>query len=254
MIAKTEEQIENLREAGKRMATVVKAVLAKVGPGVSSWELEEEARKVTAELDARPSYLNYSEGKKMKEYPAALCVSINNEIAHSPPRPDKILNEGDVVSIDFGLEYKGAYMDTAHTVGVGAVDKAAQNLMDGTRVALELAIPMARVGGYTGDIGEVVEDTAHTYKLGVVEDLRGHGVGAAVHEAPTVPNYGSAGEGTRMVEGLVIAIEPIFAERSGRMIDAGDGYTYVTKDGSRAAHFEHTVLLTKNGPEILTIL
>src|ERR1043166_9525414 len=135
MIAKPEEY-DNLRIAGKKMAQLLAAVAAQVAPGVSSWTLEEEARRVTAELGARPSYLNYSEGKKMKSYPAALCVSINNEIAHSPPRQDKVLREGDVVSIDFGLEYNGAYMDAAVTLGVGAVDTAAQNLLKGTQEAL----------------------------------------------------------------------------------------------------------------------
>lgn len=254
MIVKTQEQIDTLREAGKKMATVVRAVMAKVGPGVSSWDLEEEARKVTAELGARCSYLGYSEGQKMKKYPAALCISINNEIAHSPPSKDKIIKAGDVVSVDFGLEWKGAYMDTAYTVGVGAVDASAQNLIRGTEEALPVAIEAAVVGGFTGDIGEVVEMTAKKYKLGVVEELRGHGVGAAVHEWPYVENYGTKGEGEKLVEGLVIAIEPIFAEKSGDMIDGGDGYTYITKDGSRAAHFEHTILITKNGPEILTKL
>lgn len=251
MIAKP-DQYEGLREAGKRMNAVVKAVVAKVAPGVSSWVLEEEARKVTGELGARCSYLGYSERGGVK-YPAALCVSINNEIAHSPPRQDKMLNQGDVVSIDFGLEYKGYYMDTAVTVVVGGEgDKTAQNLLAGTREALTAGIKAAVVGGHTGDIGAAIEAVAKRYKLGVVEELRGHGVGAEVHELPYIDNYGNAGEGEVLKEGLVIAIEPIFAERSGDMIDADDGHTYVTEDGSRAAHFEHTVLLTKEGPEILT--
>jgi methionyl aminopeptidase len=252
MIAKTREQIATLREAGKRMAMVAAAVMAHVKPGISSWELEEVARAVTKELGARPSYLNYSEGAKMKDYPAALCVSINNEIAHSPPRQDKMIETGDVVSVDFGLEYEGFYMDMADTVVAGKGDKGALNLLAGTREALDAGIAAALVGGYTGNIGAAVEAVANRYKLGVVEELRGHGVGAAVHEMPYIDNYGTAGDGEKLREGLVIAIEPIFAEQSGDMIDAGDGFTYITKDGSRAAHFEHTVLLTKDGPEILT--
>lgn len=257
MIAKP-DQYDGLREAGKRMNAVVKAVVAKVAPGVSSWILEEEARRVTTELGARCSYLGYSE-RGGDKYPAALCVSINNEIAHSPPRQDKMLNQGDVVSIDFGLEYQGYFMDTAVTVVVGgeglpaqAGDKAAQNLLNGTREALTAGIKAAVVGGHTGDIGAAIEAVAKRYKLGVVEELRGHGVGADVHELPYIDNYGTIGHGEVLKEGLVIAIEPIFAQRSGDMVDADDGHTYVTRDGSRAAHFEHTVLLTKNGPEILT--
>ena len=254
MIAKTQSEIDNLREAGKRMAQVVREVLAKVAPGVSSMELEEVAREATKHLDAVPSYLGYGGGKGERSYPAALCVSINDDIAHSPPSPDKILRAGDVVSIDFGLSYKGFFMDTAYTVGVGEVDAKAKNLMRGTEAALVVGIEAARAGGRTGDIGAAVEKVAAQYKLDVVRDLRGHGVGKAVHEAPNVPNFGTAGKGAEMPEGLVIAIEPIFAEGSGEMIDKGDGFTYTTKDGSRAAHFEHTVLITAEGPEILTSL
>ncbi len=254
MIAKTQNDIETLREAGKRMAQVVAEVLAKVGPDVPSMELEQAAREATKRLGAVPSYLGYGAGKGEKPYPAALCVSINDDIAHSPPSPDKILRTGDVVSIDFGLSYKGYFMDTAYTVGVGEVDAKAKNLMRGTEEALAIGIKAARAGGRTGDIGAAVEAVAGRYHLDVVRDLRGHGVGKAVHESPNVPNFGAAGKGAEMPEGLVIAIEPIFAEGSGDMIDKGDGYTYTTRDGSRAAHFEHTVLITKNGPEILTRL
>lgn len=252
MIAKSQTQIEGLREAGKRMKQVVDAVLAEVRPGVPSMELERIARETTKKVEAAPSYLGFVSEKGGKPYPAALCVSINNEIAHCPPKPDKILKEGDVVSIDFGLEYKGYFMDTAYTVAVGAVDKEAQNLIDGTREALEAAIQATSEGGYTGDIGFIVEKVAKRYKLGVVKDLRGHGVGAAVHEDPAVPNFGKAGEGEKLVEGLVLAIEPIFAEKSGAMDDDTDNIGYITRDGSRAAHFEHTILITKDGVEVLT--
>lgn len=246
MIAKTQQEIEGLREAGKRMAEVVREVLALVGPGVSSMQLEDAARAATERVGAKPSYLGY------RKYPAALCVSINSDIAHSPPAPDKILQEGDIVSIDFGLSYQGFFMDTAYTLAVGKADAKGKNLIAGTELALEEAIAAARVGGHVGDIGAAAEAVAKRYKLGVVKDLRGHGVGKAVHEQPNIPNFGKAGQGERLVQGLVIAIEPIFAEGSGVLIDKGDGYTYTTKDGSRAAHFEHTVLLTENGPEILT--
>lgn len=250
MIAKP-DQYDALREAGHKMAHLMREVVAVAKDGVSSWDLEERARTVTTELGARASYLGYSEGK-MKKYPAALCVSVNNEIAHCPPRQDKVLRAGDVVSIDFGLEYRGLYMDAATTLVVGQGDKAAYNLLAGTKEALERAIAAARAGGRVGDISEAVEKAAKEYKLGVVKDLRGHGVGGAVHEAPSVPNYGRAGEGESLVEGLVVAIEPIFAEKSGAMVDDTDGYGLLTKDGSRAAHFEHTILITKEGVEVLT--
>ncbi len=250
MIAKLTDY-GDLREAGTRMSKLMRVVLALAKPGVSSWELEEAARKVTKQFDSRPSYLGYSE-KDSKPYPAALCVSINQEIAHSPPQPDKVLRAGDVVSIDFGLEYKGYYMDAAYTLGIGQVDTAGRNLIEGTQEALAAGIAAAQVGGHTCDIGAAVSAVAKKYKLGVVAELRGHGVGIAVHELPYIDNVGRAGQGEVLKEGLVIAIEPIFAEKSGAMVDAGDGFTFVTRDGSRAAHFEHTVLLTKEGPEILT--
>lgn len=253
MIAKTTEEKELLREAGRRMAEVVREVLALVRPGVSSIELEEKAREVTKRVGATPSYLGYK-NKGEKAYPAALCVSINDDIAHSPPSPEKVLKAGDIVAIDFGLSYKGMFMDTAHTLAVGSVDAKGQRLIDGTREALEAAVGAVRVGSYTGDIGAAVQTIAKKHKLGVVKDLRGHGVGKAVHEEPDVPNFGKVGEGTQLVEGLVVAIEPIFAEGSGAMVDKGDGFTYTTKDGSRAAHFEHTILVTKDGPEALTAL
>jgi len=234
------------------MKQVVDAVLAAVRPGVSSMELEEIARTTTAVVGATPSYLGYKSEKGGEPYPAALCVSVNNEIAHCPPKPEKILQAGDVVSIDFGLEYKGFYMDTAYTVGVGAIDKSAENLLQGTREALENAIAVATVGGHIGDIGAAAQQTAKRYKLGVVKDLRGHGVGAAVHEDPLVPNFGKRGAGEELVEGMVLALEPIFAEGTGDMKDDTDNIGYVTSDGSRAAHFEHTILITKNGTEILT--
>jgi methionyl aminopeptidase len=252
MIAKSEKDVEALREAGKRMKQVVDAVLAAVEPGVSSMELERVAREATEKVEATPSYLGHKSGKNGELYPAVLCVSINNEIVHSPPKPEKFLQEGDVVLIDFGLSYRGYFMDTAYTVGVGAVDKKAENLINGTREALVAAIATARAGGFIGDIGAAVEATAKRYKLNVVKDLSGHGVGAAVHEDPLVPNYGKAGKGELLVEGMVLAIEPIFSEGSGALMDDIDAFTIITRDGSRAAHFEHTILVTKDGAEVLT--
>ncbi len=252
MIAKTQTQIDGLREAGRRMKLVVDEVLALVRPGVGSMELEMKAREVTKRLDAEPSYLGFKNKGEEHAYPAALCVSINNEIAHSPPNLHKILKAGDVVSVDFGLVYKGYFMDTAYTLAVGEVDAKAKNLIEGTREALPAAIEAARVGNTVGDIGAAVEAVAKRYKLGIVKDLRGHGVGNDVHEDPNVPNFGKAGKGEKLVEGLVLALEPIFAEGKGALIDGGDGFTYSTEDGSRAAHFEHTILITKDGPEILT--
>ena len=252
MIAKTPDDIATLREAGKRMAEVVKEVLVQVRPRVPSMELERVARAATSRVGAVPSYLGFAGEHGGPAYPAALCVSVNKEIAHSPPTLGKILKSGDVVSLDFGLSYMGYFMDTAYTCAVGSVDVNAKNLIDGTREALVAAIAAAQCGGHIGDIGAAVQAVARSYGLGVVKDLRGHGVGGAVHELPNVPNFGKAGTGEELVDGMVLALEPIFAERSGALVDSGDGFTFVTKDSSRAAHFEHTVLITADGTEILT--
>ncbi len=234
------------------MKQVVDAVLAKVAPGVPSMELERIAREETKRVGAVPSYLGHKSGKNDERYPAALCVSVNDEIVHSPPKPEKILKAGDVVSIDFGLSYEGYFMDTAYTLAVGEVDAKAKNLIEGTREALAAAIAAARAGGFVGDIGAAVEVVAKRYKLGVVRDLSGHGVGGAVHEDPLVPNYGKVGKGVALVEGMVLAVEPILAEGGGALVDGADTFTIFTRDHSRAAHFEHTILVTQGEPEILT--
>lgn len=254
MIATTEEQIENLRQAGKLMAEVVREILPRVQAGVSSMELEEKAAAAIRARGAEPSFLGYKAKGEHKPYPASICVSVNNEVVHSPPSPQKVFREGDIVSVDFGLSYKGAFMDTAHTLPVGQVDARGRELIEATRQALAEGITAARVGGHVGDIGEAVSAIAKKHKLGVIKTLSGHGVGAAVHEPPYVPNYGKKGEGEVVPEGMVIAIEPMFTDGSGVLVFDKDGFTFCTKDGSRGAHFEHTVLITKDGPEILTAL
>lgn len=254
MIAKTEEQIKRLRQAGKLMAEVVREVLEMVGPGVASMDLDAAAERAIRARGASPSFLHYKAKGESKPYPATLCVSVNDEVVHSPPTPQKILKEGDIVSLDFGLSWEGAFMDTAHTLAVGKVDARGMELIKATREALAAGIEAARAGGHLGDIGWSVSEIARVHKLGVIKTLSGHGVGAAVHEPPYVPNYGKYGEGEEIPEGLVIAIEPMFTEGSGTLLFDKDGYTFRSKDATRGAHFEHTVLITKNGPEILTAL
>ena len=254
VIATTQAQIEKLRQAGKLMAEVVRAVLATVGSGVASMDLDAAAERAIRARGAIPSFLNYKAKGDHKPYPATLCVSINSEVVHSPPTPEKILKEGDIVSLDFGLSYDGAFMDTAHTLAVGKVDARGKELIDATREALAVGIEAACAGGHLGDIGEAVSEIARMHKLGVVKTLSGHGVGAAVHEPPYVPNYGKRGEGDEIPEGLVIAIEPMFTEGSGVLSFDKDGFTFRSKDGTRGAHFEHTVLITKDGPKVLTAL
>ena len=254
MIAKTEEQKKKLRTAGKLMSEVVREVLAMVRPGAASMDLDAAAERAIRARGATPSFLGYKAKGEHKPYPATLCVSINDEVVHSPPTPQKIIRAGDIVSLDFGLCFEGAYMDTAHTLAVGKVDARGMELIEATRLALEEGINAAKVGGHVGDIGFAVSAIAREHKLGVIKTLSGHGVGAAVHEPPYIPNFGKKGEGEEIPEGMVIAIEPMFTEGSGELLFDKDGYTFRSKDGTRGAHFEHTVLITKDGPEILTAL
>jgi methionyl aminopeptidase len=254
MIATTQEQRERLRTAGKLMAEVIREILPRVVAGTVSTELDAAAEVAIRERGATPSFLSYKAKGESTPYPASLCISVNNEIVHSPPSPQKVFKDGDIVCIDFGLNYQGAFMDTAHTVAVGPVDARGRELIEATKRALDAGIAAARVGGHLGDIGEAVSAVAKEHKLGLVKNLSGHGVGAAVHEPPYVPNYGKAGEGEEIPDGMVIAIEPMFTDGGGTLVLDKDGFTFRTKDGSRGAHFEHTVLITKEGTEVLTAL
>ena len=254
MIAKTEDEIKNLRIAGKILAEVIASVAKLVKPGVSTAELDLAAEKMIRDKGAVPAFLGYKPEGASYPYPATLCVAINDEVVHGIPAEDRILKEGDIISLDEGLSYNGYFVDHAVTVCVGKGDEKAKKLLQANHEALEAAIDAAKVGGHIGDIGAAVERVAKKYNVAVVQDLGGHAVGKAVHEKPFVPNEGNEGEGEKLVEGLVIAIEPMFAEGKGAIKLDKDEWTYRMRDGSRASHFEHTVLLTKNGPEILTKL
>lgn len=254
MIAKTKEDIEALREGGRRLARHLKVLSEMTVPGVTARELEERAREmVKAEGDTLAFY-GHKERKSGKPYPSGLCVSINDVIVHSPASDNgETIHDGDVVCLDFGIRHKGLFTDHAVTVIAGAKrDPHDEELVRGTYEALAAGIAEAKVGGNTGDIGSAVQKVAEKYHFGYPKNLSGHGVGKKVHEEPHVPNFGERGKGAKLVEGLVIAIEPMMTLGSGELFIDKDGHSYRTKDGSRTAHAEHTVLITKNGPEILT--
>ena len=253
MIAKTPEELAILRAGGKRLARHVATLAAMVKPGVNSADLEKKARELVALDGDEMAFFGYKTKRDKHGFPSGLCVSVNDVIVHSPAGQNgAVIEEGDVVCIDFGIKHKGLFTDHAVTVIAGKGSPEDEELVRGTFEALEAGIAEARIGNTTGDIGYAVEKVAGKYNFGFPRNLSGHGVGKAVHEEPHVPNFGEPGKGEKLVEGLVIAIEPMMTLGGGDLFIDKDGHSYRTKDGSRTAHAEHTVLITKKGPEILT--
>ncbi len=250
MIVKTQEELEILREGGRRLARHVRILSEMVRPGMSGAELEAKAREMVAADGDRMAFHEY--GKP--PFPSGLCVSVNDTIVHSPAGQNgSVFKGGDIVCLDFGIVHKGLYTDHAVTVIAGkAQSEDDKKLVRGVFEALQLGIDQARVGNFTGDIGHAVERYAKKHNFGYPKNLSGHGVGKKVHEEPHVPNFGAPKSGEKLVEGLVIAIEPMFTLGSGDLYIDKDGHGYRTKDKSRAAHAEHTVIVTQDGPEILT--
>ncbi len=252
IIIKTPEQIAHLREGGKRLAAILAKVAQKVQPGVTTKELDQYAYELITGYGDEPAFLGYKPEGHPKAYPASLCTSVNNEIVHGIPKTTKVLKEGDIVSIDLGLKHKGLFTDHAITVPVGKINKNSQDLLYVTREALMVGIAHAKGGNTVGDIGHAIEKfIANRY--GIVRELSGHGVGVKIHEDPYIPNYGKAGKGQKLIPGMVVAIEPMLNAGHASIVSMVDGYTIKTADGSRSAHFEHTILITEGEAEILTI-
>jgi methionyl aminopeptidase len=251
VIIKTKEQIEIIREGGKILAEVLRKVAKKVAPGVSTYELDKYAHDLIIEKGGVPAFLNYKPEGASKAFPASLCTSVNNEIVHGIPLKTKILKEGDIISLDIGMKYKGLFTDHATTVAVGKISKKDQDLLDKTKKALEIGIWAARGGATVGDIGHAIESFVNR-KYGIVRELAGHGVGVKIHEDPYVPNYGKAGKGQKLIPGMIIAIEPMLNIGKDNIAVANDDWTIKTADGSRSAHFEHSILITEGDAEILT--
>ena len=245
---KSKEEIEILREGGKNLAFILQEVVKAVKPGVSTSELNDLVNKLAKEKGDVPSTLNYKPKGAKRAYPASICVSINDEIV---PR---ILKEGDIVSLDMCLTHCGLVTDSAITVPVGKIDPMSAKLLGVTKEALYSGIKAAKGNKFTGDIGYAVERVAKANGFSIVEDLCGHGVGYSVHEDPFVPNYGERGKGDKLKPGMIIAIEPMLNVGGKEIYMDKDGYTFKTADGSRSAHFEHTVLITSGDAEILTKL
>lgn len=249
---KTEEDIMLIRESCRRLALILQQVKAAVRPGVTTQELDELAERLMREGGDEPAFLNYTPEGARRPYPGTLCVSVNNEVVHGI-FSDRVLKEGDIISIDTGLKHKGFFSDHAMTVPVGEIDDSAKKLISVTEGALAAGIAAARAGKTTGDVGYAIEKYVKERGLVVVEELGGHGVGYHQHEDPHVANYGIPGQGTRLKAGMVLALEPIVNEGTRFVKLMPDGYTYVTKDHKRSGHFEHTILIKEEGPaEVLT--
>ncbi len=252
VILKSSDEIALIRQAGRVVALALAAVRDAVRSGVSLVELDRLGERVIRDHGAVPSFLGYKPHFADSPFPATLCLSVNDAIVHGIPDGYR-LREGDVLSVDCGAVVGGYHADAAITVGVGAVDPVAERLMAVTERALAVGIEQARPGNRLGDISHAIGQVAKADGFGIVPDFGGHGVGQHLHEDPQVLNDGQAGRGLRLREGLVLALEPMFTAGSGDYVLRPDGWTLATADRSLAAHFEHTIALTADGPERLTV-
>jgi methionyl aminopeptidase len=251
---KTTAEIAVLHEAGALLATILHRLVAEAQPGVSTEHLNDVAMQLCEEYKVEPILYGYKPDFAPMPYPAAICTSVNDVVQHGIPLADEILETGDVINIDMSIAYKGMVVDSGVTVPVGAVDQKAIELMAVTKGALAAGIAAAKPGNHIGDISAAIQHYAEKRNMGVVHALCGHGVGYSLHEEPQIPNVGKAGTGPLIEVGHVYAIEPILNEGSPEVVfdDEGDGYSVYTADDSWSAHFEHTVVITPDGPVILT--
>lgn len=252
---KTHEEILILREAGNILANILAKLADEAKPGNSTEHLNDVAISLCEEFRVEPVLLGYHPSFAPAPFPAAVCTSVNDVVQHGIPLEDEILVEGDIINIDMSIGYKGLVVDSGITVPVGQVDSRGLELIDVTKGALLAAIEVAKPGNHIGDISATIQKYVESRGFGPVAALCGHGVGYGVHEEPQIPNVGKAGTGPLIEVGHVYAIEPIVNEGSGEVVfdDEGDGYRVFSEDGSRSAHFEHTVVITEAGAEVLTI-
>lgn len=247
---KTPSEIKEMKDAGIRLARVLDFLCSNVKPGVITEELEKKARKLIRDEGSAPAFLGYYAPGSNKKFPAALCVSVNNIIVHGLPSR-YIVEEGDIISLDLGLVYKGWFVDSARTVIAGQPTKLGERLVKITKEALDLAINKARVGNTLGSIGAAISEHVKRAKFSIAEQLTGHGIGRNLHEDPSVLNIGTRGRGIKLIAGMVLAIEPMVTAGSGRVKQFSDD-SFATFDGSPSAHFEDTIAITEDGPIVLT--
>ncbi|MHB1483288.1 MAG: type I methionyl aminopeptidase [Saccharofermentanales bacterium] len=247
---KSKSEIEMIRRSGQIIARVFEELEDIIKPGVSTLEINNLAQSLIWDAGATPSFLNYGE----PPFPGAICASINDEVVHGIPSRKRILREGDIISIDLGALLDGYHSDAARTYPVGRISPETQKLIDVTEECFWLGFKMVQIGNRLGDISSAIEDHASANGYGIVRELTGHGIGKQLHEDPDVPNYGKAGRGLRIEDGLVIAIEPMINMGTRNVRIKKDEWTIVTQDGKPSAHYENTVAATPDGPVILTML
>lgn len=252
MMVRNEQEILILKEGGRRLAHIIHAVGERAQPGISVKELDAHAETLIRQGGDVPAFLHYVPRGARRPYPATLCVSVNDVVVHGiPTESDYVLREGDIVSLDTGIVHEGLITDTCITVGVGHIDAPAKHLIATTKKALTAGVEAARAGNHMGDIGHAIQHVVADTGFTILDELIGHGVGRAVHELPNVFHTGCPKEGELLVPGMVFTIEPALTEGKNAIYLATDGYAYKTKDHARTAQFEHTIIITDDGNDVL---
>ena len=250
---KTKEEIQKMKEGGQILSSVLTQLLKMCTPGVHTIDIDNQARRLLKESGAKPSFLNYQIDPSDPPYPSAVCISINDEVVHGPATPDRVIQDGDLVSLDIGAWYKGMATDMAGTVCVGKVSEEGCELSKHTKEALQQALLAVKAGHWVHDIGKAIENYIQPYHYGIIRDLVGHGVGHAVHEEPQIPHYHERRmPPVKLKEGMCIAIEPMISMGDWHIKQKDDGWTIITADGSLSAHWEVTIVVTQDGYELIT--
>ena len=251
---KSKKEIALMGDVCKIVAKMYEELEKHIKPGISTWEINEIAEKITRDLGGIPAQIGYDVGiRGIPPYPAAICTSINEEVIHGIPSKSRILQEGDIISVDTVIRKNGFHGDAARTFKVGKVSKEAEKLIDITKQAFYEGIKYAVPGNRVGDIGYYIHEFIKSHGFTVVKEFQGHGIGRQMHEEPGVPNYGKAGRGIRLEPGMTIAVEPMVIVGNSEILELEDGWTIMTRDGSLSCHYENTILITEKEPKILTL-
>ena len=244
---KSPREIELMREAGRILAKTHEELAKNLRPGMSTWDIDHMGEEIIRSYGCIPSFKNYN------GYPASICVSVNDEVVHGIPHKEHFLDEGDIVSLDAGVIYKGYHSDAARTYGIGEIDDDAKKLIEVTRQSFFEGIKFAKAGNHLNDISKAIQAYAESFGYGVVRDLVGHGIGDHLHEEPEIPNFAQKRKGIRLMPGMTLAIEPMINAGRPDVVWMDDDWTVVTDDGSLSAHYENTILITEGEPEILSL-